>query len=34
LLIADLLAVSGRPLSRYLDAAFAEIYRAETIEMP
>jgi hypothetical protein len=34
LLIADLLAGSGRPLSRYLDAAFAEIYRAETIEMP
>jgi hypothetical protein len=34
LLLADLLAVSGRPLSGHLDAAFAEIYRAETIEMP
>ncbi len=34
LLIADLLAVSGRPLGRYLDAAFAEIARGETMEMP
>jgi hypothetical protein len=34
LLIADLLAASGRPLAGYLDAAFAEIARAETVEMP
>jgi hypothetical protein len=34
LLIADLLAASGRRLDGYLDAAFAEIARAETMEMP
>jgi hypothetical protein len=34
LLIADLLALSGRGLTRYLDAAFAEIARAETMELP
>lgn len=34
LLIADLLAVSGRTLGRYLNAAFSEIARAETMEMP
>jgi hypothetical protein len=34
LLTADLLAVSGRPLGRYLTASFAEIARAETIELP
>jgi hypothetical protein len=34
LLIADLLALSGRGLAGYLDAAFAEITRAETIELP
>jgi hypothetical protein len=33
-LIAELTAVSGRPLQLYLDAALAEIERAETIEMP
>jgi hypothetical protein len=34
LLVADLLALSRRGLAGYLDAAFAEIARAETIEMP
>jgi hypothetical protein len=34
LLVADLLALSRRGLAAYLDAAFAEIARAETIEMP
>lgn len=34
LLIASLLGVAGRPLSRYLDTAFAEIARSETMEMP
>jgi hypothetical protein len=34
LLVADLLAAAGRPLAGYLDAALAEIARAETIEMP
>jgi hypothetical protein len=34
LLVADLLALSGRGLAGYLDAAFAEIARAETMEMP
>lgn len=34
LLIADLLAASQRRLDGYLDAAFAEIARAETMEMP
>jgi hypothetical protein len=34
LLVADLLARSGRGLAGYLDSAFAEIARAETIEMP
>jgi hypothetical protein len=32
LLLAYLLG--DRPLARYLDAAFAELQRAETIEMP
>lgn len=34
LIIADLLTASGRRLGPYLDAAFAEIARAETQEMP
>jgi hypothetical protein len=34
LLIADLLTAGGRPLNRYLDVAFSEIARAETMEMP
>jgi hypothetical protein len=34
LLVADLLALARRGLAGYLDAAFAEIARAETIEMP
>jgi hypothetical protein len=34
LLIADLLAAGGRPLGRYLDTAFTEIARAETMELP
>jgi hypothetical protein len=34
LLIAGLLATGGRPLSGYLNDAFAEIARSETVEMP
>jgi len=34
LLIADLLAAGRRPLGRYLDSAFTEIARVETVEMP
>ena len=34
LLIADLLSVAGGPLTGYLDAALAELERAETIELP
>ena len=34
LLIADLLSVAGGPLAGYLDAALAELERAETIELP
>ncbi|SDO97279.1 hypothetical protein SAMN04515671_2528 [Nakamurella panacisegetis] len=34
LLLADLLSTGGRPLVRYLDAAFAEIARAEAMELP
>jgi hypothetical protein len=34
LLIADLLTAAGAPLAGYLDAALAELERAETIEMP
>jgi hypothetical protein len=34
LLVADLLAATGRPLRGYLDTAFAEIMRAETMELP
>lgn len=34
LLTADLLGAAGSPLSGYLDAAFAELERAETIELP
>jgi len=34
LLIGDLLGASGSPLAGYLDAALAELERAETIEMP
>jgi hypothetical protein len=34
LLVDALLAGSGRRLDAYLDAAFAEIARAETVEMP
>jgi hypothetical protein len=34
LLIADLLAAAGAPLAGYLDAALAELERAETIELP
>lgn len=34
LLIADLLSAAGAPLAGYLDAALAELERAETIELP
>jgi hypothetical protein len=34
LLVADLLSLSERRLAGYLDAAFTEIARAETVEMP
>lgn len=34
LLVHELLAVTRRPLTGYLDAALGEIARAETIEMP
>ncbi len=34
LLTADLLTAAGTPLAGYLDAAFAELRRAETIELP
>jgi hypothetical protein len=34
LLVADLLTISGSPVAGYLDAALAEIARAETVEMP
>ena len=34
LLIADLVKASGRPLAGHLDAAIAEIARAQTIELP
>ncbi len=34
LLIADLLGTAGAPLAGFLDAALAELERAETIEMP
>lgn len=34
LLVADLLAVTGRPLRGYLDLALAEIAIAETMELP
>jgi hypothetical protein len=34
ILIADLLATGHRSLTYYLDAAFTEIARAETMEMP
>ena len=34
LLVADLLAARRRPLRPYLDAAFAEIARAEIVELP
>lgn len=34
LLIADLLTAAGAPLRGYLDAALAELERAETIELP
>lgn len=34
LLITSLLGVTGRPLSRYLDSAFADLARAESMEMP
>ncbi|MBV9823814.1 MAG: hypothetical protein JO144_16410 [Actinobacteria bacterium] len=34
LLIADLLSAAGAPLTGYLDAALAELERAETIELP
>ncbi|HEX8092988.1 hypothetical protein [Jatrophihabitans sp.] len=34
LLIADLLGQAGGPLAGYLDAALAELERAETIELP
>ncbi len=34
ILTADLLAVAGRPLAGYLVASFAEIARAETVELP
>lgn len=34
LLIATLVATSGRSFTAHLDAAFAEIARSETVEMP
>ncbi len=34
ILVADLLGVARRPLAGYLDAAFADITRAETMEQP
>jgi hypothetical protein len=34
LLIASLVGTSGRSFTAYLDAAFAEIARSETVEMP
>ncbi|WP_432537692.1 hypothetical protein [Kineococcus arenarius] len=34
LLVADLVAATGRPLARHLEAALAEVRRAETVEMP
>ena len=34
LLTADLLTAAGAPLAGYLDAALAELERAETIELP
>ncbi len=34
LLLADLLGAADAPLAGYLSAAFAEIARAETIELP
>jgi hypothetical protein len=34
LLTADLLSTTAQPLAGYLDAAFAELERAETIELP
>jgi hypothetical protein len=34
LLVADLIAATGRPLGRYLDAVFTDIARAETMEFP
>jgi hypothetical protein len=34
LLVADLLAVTGRPLADYLDLALAEIFIAQTMELP
>jgi len=34
LLIADLLNAGGRRLTRYLDEAFGEIIRTETMELP
>jgi len=34
LLIADLVTAAGAPLRGYLDAALAELERAETIELP
>ena len=34
LLIASLLAITRQPLSRYLDAAFADVARSEEMEMP
>jgi hypothetical protein len=33
-LAANLLAAAGRPLAGFLTAVFAEIQRAETIELP
>jgi hypothetical protein len=33
-LLADLLAMRGRPLRRYLEAAFTEMARRETVEQP
>jgi hypothetical protein len=34
LVLADLLAACGRPLSPYLDSAFAEIARGEAMDLP
>lgn len=34
LLVADLLAVTGRPLADYLDAALAEIFVIQTMDLP